>query len=57
MADRVTNSFKIELNKSFCKRYNGEQLIVVMENSNEELVKNLGFVIDEKENEIKFILA
>ena len=57
VADRVTNSFKIELNKSFCKRYNGEQLIVVMENSNEELVKNLGFVIDEKENEIKFILA
>ena len=54
VAEKVTDTFKIELKKGFCKKYNGEQIIVVLENANEELVKNLGFVIDKQENEIEF---
>lgn len=47
--NRTTDDFKVVLNKQFCSRYNGEQLIVVI---NAEGKKDHGFVIDKEENEI-----
>ena len=42
-------------NKSFCKRYNGEQLVVVLQNSDNDN-KEYGFVVDSKENVISFTI-
>ena len=49
---RVTDSYKVELKKHFCKKYNGEQLVIKLGDSDN--AKQLGFVIDEAENTIKF---
>ncbi len=54
IAERVTDNFKVVLKKGFCKRYNGEQLTIVLDNADEEKVKTLGPVIDKEENEITF---
>ena len=53
--EKVTDLFKIELKKGFCKRYHGEQLIIILENEDEAKVQQLGFVIDKEEREIKFL--
>ena len=53
--EKVTNLFKIELKKRFCKKYHGEQLIVILENEDETKVQQLGFVIDKEEHDIKFL--
>lgn len=45
---RVTDIFKLEFNKAFCKRYNGEQLIIKIEHK--ENAEQRGYVIDEAEN-------
>mgnify|MGYP003295529479 CR=1 FL=1 len=47
---RVTDIFKLEFNKAFCKRYNGEQLIVKF--GHNENAEQRGYVIDEAENVI-----
>jgi hypothetical protein len=54
LADRVTDTFKIELTSNFCKKHNGEQIIVVLENEDKSLEKSLGFVIDEANTVIEF---
>ena len=53
MNELVTNDMRIVFNKSFCKRYNGEQLVVVLQNNDNDN-KEYGFVIDSEENEITF---
>ena len=50
--ERVTDEFRIELKKHFCKRYNGEQLIIRLGES--EGAKQLGFTIDKADNIIEF---
>ena len=50
--ERVTDEFRIELKKHFCKRYNGEQLIIKFGES--EGAKQLGFTIDKADNIIEF---
>lgn len=50
--ERVTDEFKVELKKLFCKRYNGEQLIIKLGES--EDARQIGKTIDEKENTIEF---
>ena len=50
--ERVTDEFKVELKKLFCKRYNGEQLIIKLGES--EDAKQLGFPIDKADNIIEF---
>lgn len=52
VADRVSDFFKVVLTKSFCKRYNGEQLIVIMDSEDDQVKKQFGFVIDGEDNEI-----
>jgi hypothetical protein len=54
IVNRVTDDFRIELNKSFCKRYNGEQLIVILDNEDDAMIKQFGFVIDKDEPVVKF---
>lgn len=56
VADRVTDFFKVVLTKSFCKRYNGEQLIVIMDSEDEQVKKQFGFVIDGEDNEISITI-
>lgn len=51
----ITNDIRIEFKKSFCKRYNGEQLVVVLQNSDNDN-KEYGFVVDGKENVISFTI-
>ena len=53
--ERYTDDFKVILKKGFCKLHNGENLIVIMKNEDEKLDQHLQFVIDEADNEIKFI--
>lgn len=53
MDELVTNDMRIVFNKSFCKRYNGEQLVVILQNNDNDN-KEYGFVIDSEENEITF---
>lgn len=55
--ERTTDNFKIVLNQYFCKRYNGEQLIVVVDAENKDSIVNYGYVIDREENEILFMLG
>lgn len=50
--ERVTDEFKVELKKIFCKRYNGEQLIIKLGES--EDARQIGKTIDEKENIVEF---
>lgn len=50
--ERVTDEFKVELKKLFCKRYNGEQLIIKLGES--EDARQIGKTIDEKENTVEF---
>ena len=50
--ERVTDEFKVELKKLFCKRYNGEQLIIKLGES--EDARQIGKTIDEKENIVEF---
>ena len=50
--ERVTDTFRIELKKLFCKRYNGEQLVIKIGNGVD--ARELGCTIDEKENTIEF---
>lgn len=50
--ERVTDEFRIELKKLFCKRYNGEQLIIKLGES--EDARQIGKTIDEKENTVEF---
>lgn len=50
--ERVTDKFRIELKKHFCKRYNGEQLIIKLGES--EDARQIGKTIDEKENTVEF---
>lgn len=57
ISERVTDYFKVVLKKGFCKHYNGEQLVIILENEDEEKVKTLGFVIDKEEQEIKFVFT
>lgn len=52
--ERTTDQFKVVLNKHFCKRNNGGDLIIVINSDNEEERQDLKFVIDEEENEIRF---
>ena len=54
ITERTTDYFQVVLKKRFCKRYNGEEIVVVLESENDANVKNLVFVIDEKDNIIKF---
>lgn len=54
--NRETDQFLIEFNKRFCKKYNGEQLIIINQSENEDAVKELGFVVDAEENVINFNL-
>ena len=56
VADRVTDFFKVVLTKSFCKRYNGEQLIVIMDSEDDQVKKQFGFVIDGEDNEINITI-
>ena len=56
IANRETDLFLVELNKAFCKRFNGEQLIVALQSENEEEIKELGYVVDAEDNIIKFNL-
>lgn len=56
VADRVTDFFKVVLTKSFCKRYNGEQLIVIMDSEDDQVKKQFGFVIDGEDNEISITI-
>ena len=44
-----TPDVRLELNKYFCKRYNGEQLVVKIEYEKNE-INEYGFVIDSEEN-------
>ena len=50
--ERVTDEFKVELKRLFCKRYNGEQLIIKLGES--EDARQIGKTIDEKENIVEF---
>ena len=56
IANRETDQFLVELNKAFCKRFNGEQLIVALQSKNEEAIRELGYVVDAEDNIIKFNL-
>lgn len=56
VADRVTDFFKVVLTKSFCKRYNGEQLIVIMDSEDDQVKKQFGFVIDGEDNEVNITI-
>ena len=50
--NRESNEFMLVLNKSFVKKYNGQQLIIKIGESDN--AKTQGFTIDEQEAEIKF---
>lgn len=50
--NRESNEFILVLNKSFVKRFNGQQLVVKIGESDN--AKTQGFTIDEQETEIKF---
>ena len=50
--NRESNEFILVLNKSFVKRFNGQQLVVKIGESDN--TKTQGFTIDEQETEIKF---
>ena len=50
--ERVTDDFRIELKKQFCKRYNGEKLIIKLGDS--EDAKQIGKEIDEQETVVEF---
>ena len=50
--ERVTDTFRIKLKKLFCKRYNGEQLVIRLGNGDD--ARELGSTIDEKETIVEF---
>lgn len=50
--NRESNEFMLVLNKSFVKKYNGQQLVIKIGESDN--AKTQGFTIDEQEAEIKF---
>ena len=50
--ERVTDYFRVILKKHFCKKYNGEQLVIRL--GEDENAEQLGFVIDKEENTIEF---
>lgn len=52
--NRDSNEFMLVLNKSFVKKYNGQQLVVKIGESDN--AKTQGFTIDEQEVEIKFTI-
>ncbi|MBD5508843.1 MAG: leucine-rich repeat protein [Lachnospiraceae bacterium] len=52
--ERKTDDFEIELKKHFCKKYNGEQIMVILDNEDEEQRISLGFVIDKEDNILAF---
>ena len=54
ITERKTDSFEIELKKHFAKKYNGEQIVVILDNENEDKVITLGFVIDKEDNIFAF---
>ena len=52
--NRESNEFILVLNKSFVKRFNGQQLVVKIGES--DTAKTQGFTIDEQEAEINFTI-
>lgn len=56
ITERVTDYFELELTKAFSKHYNGEELMIILENSCDDKVITLSKRIDAANNIIKFTI-